>query len=323
MQRKKILSILLKLLVGIGSFLVIYIRLKADFTPERIAMLQASAFSARGILLFATCIALVFLNWGLESYKWRLVTSPIEKVSFKTAIKSVYSGVCLGNLAPGRATEFIAKIIYFTPGNRPKITVLHFINGMFQFSITIITGLIALTFKLKSFGGHNSWIAYATSGGGIIVLAFFILCIYKIDFILAFISKKISKKTQVAPFKYQFTGSMLAQLFGFSALRYLTFFTQLSLLIYLFYPFDFGATVFTGVALYFLITSIIPMISVLEVAIRTAVAMVVFKGSGIDTTVLAMAAVLLWLLNIVIPSAIGYYFLVKQKFNFKLSDLKK
>lgn len=323
MHRKKILSILLKLLVGIGSFFVIYIRLKSDFTPERIALLQTSAFSARGILLFAICTGFVFLNWGIESYKWRVVTSPVEKVSFKTAIRSVYSGVCLGNLAPGRATEFIAKIIYFEPDNRPKITVLHFINGMFQFSVTIVAGLLALTFKLKSFGGHDSWIAYATSGGGIVILIFFIFCIYKIDFILAFISKKISKKTKVESFKYQFTGSMLAQLFGFSALRYLTFFTQLSLLIYLFYPYELSAAVFTGVALYFLITSIIPMISVLEVAIRTAVAMVVFKDSGIDTTVLALAAVLLWLLNIVIPSGIGYYFLVKQNFNFKLSGLKK
>lgn len=323
MHRKKILSTLLKLLVGFGSLLVIYIRLKSDLTPERLSLLGASAFSPMGILFFMFCILCIGLNWGIESYKWKIITAPVERISFKTALKSVYSGVCLGNLAPGRATEFIAKIFFFSPENRSKITVLHFINGLFQFSVTIVAGFIALTFKLNDFGKNYSWIVYATSITGSVILILFGLCIYKIDRLLNFISKKISRKKQIDAFHYNFSGRMLLQLFGFSIIRYAVFFSQLSLLIYLFHPFNFTASVFTGVALYFIITSIIPMISVLEAAIRAAVALVVFKDSGIGHTVLALSTVLLWFLNIVIPSAIGYYFLVKQKFNFKLSEVEK
>jgi hypothetical protein len=65
------------------------------------------------------------------------------------------------------------------------------------------------------------------------------------------------------------------------------------------------------------------MISFIEAAIRTAVAIVVFKNCGISNTTLALASILIWMLNIIIPSIIGYFILLKQNFNFKFSLLKK
>lgn len=322
-KRKKILSILIKLLIGIGSFSLIYIRLKSDFTPEKLDLLYASALSSKGILCFVFCLLLIPVNWGIESYKWKVITAPIEQISFKTALKSVYSGVCLGNLAPGRSTEFLAKIIFFEANNRPKITVLHFVNGLFQFSITILIGLLALSFKLHDFGAEYSWLAYATSAGGIVILFILVLCIYKIDAILHFISKKISKQNQLDDFKYSFQHKTLFLLFGFSILRYSVFFSQLCLLIYAFHQHAFNYEIVVGISLYFLITSIIPMISLLEAAIRAAVALVVFKNAGVQNSNLALSIVTLWFLNIVIPSGIGYYFLLKQKFNFKVFASKK
>jgi hypothetical protein len=65
------------------------------------------------------------------------------------------------------------------------------------------------------------------------------------------------------------------------------------------------------------------MISVLEAAIRTAIALVVFKGSGISGSALAFSSLLLWLLNIILPSVFGYLVLLRQNFNFKLFKTKK
>lgn len=320
-KRKKILSILIKLLIGVGSFSIIYIRLKSDFSPEKLDLLSASAFSPRGILCFVTCLLLIPINWGIEAYKWKLITAPIQWISYKTASKSVYSGVCVGNLAPGRATEFLAKIIFFKIENRPKITVLHFVGGMFQLSMTIIAGFIALLFTLNNFGSDSAWMTYTTSAIGIVLLCLLVLSIYKINFILNFISKKISKQSEVEDFQYSFSAALLLKLFGFSALRYLVFFTQFLLLIYLFHE-DIGVAIFPGIALYFLITTTIPMISVLEAAIRAAVALIVFKDSGISTPALALSSLLIWIVNIIIPSIFGYLVLLRQNFNFKLFKTK-
>lgn len=319
--RKKILSRVIKLLIGIGSLLIIYIRLKSDFTSEKLSLLYSTVFSPIGISCFLLCLLLIPVNWGIEAYKWKLITAPIQWVSYKTATKSVYAGVCLGNLAPGRATEFLAKIIFFKIENRPKITVLHFVGGMFQLSITIIGGFIALSYLFKNFGGDSDWMTWTTSIIGIVLILLLVLSIYKINDLLNFISKKINKEKKVEDFHYRFTIKTLAKLFGFSIFRYMVFSLQFLLLIFLFHG-KITFALFPEIALYFLITTTIPMISVLEAAIRAAVALIVFRDSGISNTALALSSLMIWLVNIIIPSIFGYIVLLKQNFNFKLFKTK-
>lgn len=320
--RKKILSILIKTLVGIGSLALIWWRLQGEFTREKLGLLQEELFSARGVLCLAGCIFLIPLNWGIESYKWKVITAPVQWISFRTAIKSVCSGVCLGNLAPGRATEFLAKIFYFKPDNRSKVTVLHFVGGLFQLSVTIVAGLMALLTRLKDFEGDYSWIGAAVPVAAGIMLILMLACIYKIDAILHFVSGRFSKSDAAMKFHYRFSNGSLLQLFGFSVLRYAVFVFQFYLLIMMFSAAP-DAGMFSGIALYFLITSVMPMISALEPAIRAAVALVVFHDSGLSETVLALCSILLWIMNIVVPSVAGYYFLVRQNFNFKISKKTK
>jgi hypothetical protein len=326
---KKILSILIKVLIGLGSFGIIYYRLRSEFTRENLNMLYYAAASYTGLASLLLCLLLIPVNWGIEAYKWMLITAPIEKVSYRTATKSVYSGVCLGNLAPGRATEFVAKILFFHIRNRPQVTVLHFVNGMFQLAVTVIAGFAAIMFHLKSFGKDSSWMLYTTSAIGIVLIVLLAVCIYKIDFLLEKIARKLSKENDPSHFKlskendpshfrYKFTGASVTRLFGLSVLRYLVFFLQFTMLLYMFNGAGLTAPVFSGIALYFLVTTTIPMISVLEAAIRTAVALVVFKDTGISNTVLALSSIMIWLVNIIIPSIPGYYFLVRENFNFKL-----
>lgn len=321
-ERKKIISTIIKVLIGLGSFFIIYLRLKSDLTPEKLDLLADLILSSKGLLCFSVCLLLIPINWGIESYKWQLITEPVEKISFKTAMHSVYAGVCLGNLAPGRATEFLAKIIFFKIENRPKITALHFINGMFQLCITYLFGLAALLIQLNQFNNENIWLAYTTSTIAILIFGVFIFCLIKIDLILNFITKKLNKQQALDDFKYRFTIKKLIQLFGLSLIRYLVFSFQFILLLYLFHPTNFNFSIFTGIALYYLVTTTIPMISVLEGPIRAAIALIVFHGSGISDSALALASVLIWLINIIVPSIYGYSILLKQNFEFKLFGKK-
>lgn len=315
-KRKKILSIVVKTLIGLASLLIIYLRLGKEFTEQKTLLLVDAAFSSQGLLLFGLVLALIPVNWGIEAYKWKLITAPIQWVSYKTASKSVYSGVCLGNLAPGRATEFVAKIIFFKIENRPKITVLHFVGGMFQLSVTIFAGFFALLFRLQRFQ-DSQWLLYAAVAGGIVMLALLILCIVYINPLLNFISRKIKKTGPVEDFHYQFSPGLLLKLVGFSGLRYAVFCAQFCFILAVFHI-PLNAEILVSVCLYFLITTLIPMISLLEAAIRAAIALLVFKDLQVSETALALSSVLIWLVNIILPSVVGYFFLLKQNFNFKL-----
>lgn len=317
---KKIISISIKILIGVLSFLVIYWRLKSELTPEKLPLLKDTFTNATALIILFFCTLLVPLNWGIEALKWQRITKPIESISFLRANQSVYSGIFAGNLAPGRATEFLAKILFFSSEKRAAISVLHFVNGMFQLSITIILGLIALFYKTQDFDGDYLWIKYVGSIGGIVLLIAFIWCFIKIDYLIQLIYKRISKQQNAATEPYRFNTNTITFLLSYSLLRYFVFAFQFALLLYIIHvPIQW--TVFANIAIYFFITTTIPMISFLEAAIRVAIALVVFKNLNISSSHLAIVSILLWLINIVIPSIIGYGILITKK--IEISFLKK
>lgn len=315
---KKIISILIKALIGVASFYLIWMKLKDDLNSERLNAISESVLSMKGALFLLTTIVLLFLNWGLESYKWMLITAQVEKVNFYTAQRSVYSGIFLGNLAPGRATEFLAKIFYFRKENRPQISVLHFVNGMFQLSVTYLIGFSALALQFNSLNGDSVWIAWTSLATSIFVMCLFLLSIVNIDKLLHYAAKKVLGKEQDTPFHFRFGTPLLVKLFSLSIIRYSVFYLQMLLLLALFSG-QFSVEVMSGISIYFLITTSIPMISFLEGAIRAAIALFVFRGCGISDSALALASLSVWIVNIIIPSTIGYLFLLQQQFDFRIS----
>jgi hypothetical protein len=197
------------------------------------------------------------------------------------------------------------------------------VGGMFQLSVTIVFGMIALVLKFKNFDTNNMWVAYLVIVLAVVVLTVFIFCFVNINKILTFVSKKISKQKNISHFDYQFTAKQIIQLIGFSVLRYVVFFSQMLIIISLFSQHQFSIQIVLGIWLYFFITSIVPMISFIEAAIRAAVALIVFKGCDVTNAAVALSSILVWILNIVIPSIVGYFILVKQNFNFKIVLQKK
>lgn len=261
---------------------------------------------------------LVPINWGIESYKWKLITQPIEEISFNSSMKSVYSGLCVGNLAPGRATEFLAKVLFFKPDNRPTITLLHFVNGMFQLSITIVLGLIALILKFNPENGVSSTQFLLIGIFCMLLLAFFSLFIFRFNALQKWIFGLFKKSLTAKQLPYTFTKDSVAKLFSFSIIRYFVFTTQFVLILKMFYSGPLNVMVLASVCVYFLLTTILPMISFIEPAIRAAIALLVFAGLEISEVSLVTTAILVWLINIVLPSIVGYIVIVKEKFEFSL-----
>lgn len=318
---KNIITWLVKILIGLGSFALIYWRLKDDLTPENVEMLKSSFSTSTAYILFFIAVLLIPVNWGIESYKWKLITAPIENVSLTAAMKSVYSGVCVGNLAPGRATEFLAKILFFKPENRPTITLLHFANGMFQLSVTILLGLIGLFLKLNLNSGFSSMQVILIIVFCVALLITFSIFILKFDAFQEKLIRLLKKRVEGTTVSYKFTKPISIRLILFSFLRYFVFTLQFVLILKLFYKgFASEYMVLASVFVYFLLTTILPMISIIEPAVRAAIALLVFGGIGFPEISLVITAVMIWLINIVVPSIIGYIIIVKEKFvlsNFK------
>ncbi|MFO0358141.1 MAG: lysylphosphatidylglycerol synthase domain-containing protein [Sphingobacteriaceae bacterium] len=323
MKSKKLISILLKSVIGIGSFAIIYWRVKSDFTPDNIQLLKQALFNLTSFVFIFISFILFPVNWAIESYKWKLITAQTQEISFKTAMRSVYAGICIGNLAPGRATEFLAKIHFFKAENKLTVTVLHFVNGMFQLSITIFFGVLSLFIRSVTSNEPSSLLHVASITLSIIVMLVFILILFNINRFVGWMYKRFNRDNYEELKPIVWSKKLLIQLFGFSIIRFWVFTFQFVLLLFIFKTEANYIHLFASIFIYFLFTTIIPMFSVIEAAVRTAIALIVFSDLGISNSGLAIVAILLWLINIVLPSVVGYMVLLKENLNFSSFSLKK
>ena len=323
MNSKKVIGIVLKAVIGLASFGIIYWRIKNDFSSENVAVLKEALFSYRSIFFIALSLLLFPVNWAIESYKWMLITEQTEKISFKIAQKSTYAGVCIGNLAPGRATEFLAKIHFFKPENKLKVTVLHFVGGMFQLSITVFCGMLALFLKSYLSTDVSSVLNVVSIAISVIVMLAFVIILFNINRFVGWIYKRFNKANYEELKPILWSKKLLIQLFGYSIIRYAVFSFQFVLLLYVFNLHVNFLHLFISIYIYFLFTTMIPMFSVIEAAVRTAIALIVFSDFGLPNSALAIVAILLWIVNIVIPSIVGYVILLRENLNFSSFSLKK
>ncbi len=310
MLKKNHFSLLLKIAVGLASFGFIYFKLKPQLTPESLDLLSRS-FSATGnFTLLCYAVGLLFANWGIETLKWQVITKAIEPVKFFTALKSVLTGLCLGNLTPGRIGEFAGRILFFKPDNRSKIAVTHFVCGLTQLFTTVSIGLIALCIKITSSAPHGDFKLILICC--LVFFALLVLLILKVNSIYQWLSGlKWMKRFNLGRIEY--SRSILFLLMFLSVLRYSVFSFQYYLLLKINGAQGDTVQLFAAIAVSFMLMSSIPMISFIEAAVRAAIAILLFEQFNANNLQLVTASTLLWLINIIVPSLVGYVIFVKRK----------
>jgi hypothetical protein len=315
MKTKKIL--LLKIALGIICFFFIWLKIKDQFSPEKKDLFFSTLNNEDVLLLFISTILLMLPNWLIESYKWKLISSLIEKITFASAVKGVFSGICIGNLTPGRMGEFAGKLIYFKPENRSKITVTHFVCGSTQLFVTVFIGLLSLIlfFNKKNTDPQFLFISVIFSLIAFTIL-FFIL--FKTNSIYNWISRlKWLKKFQLGTVNY--SRKIILLLILLSVIRYFVFSSQYIILLKICGANASYFELFVPVSISFMLMSTIPMISFIEVAVRAGIALVLFANYISNDLLIVSASSALWLINIILPSIIGYFFILSTKIKLKHS----
>ncbi len=308
---KNTLSTFVKAFIGLACLALIGQRLYQSYSAENLNSVK-EIFTFYNSFLILLTILLLFLNWGIEVFKWQLFTKSIERISFAKAWKSVWMGVCIGNLTPGRLGEFAGRVLFFKPEHRAKATTLHFVSGIVQLVVTIVMGCVGLLcFSGMIDAKYFNPILIAEG----VLLILFIVLLWRINKVIAWLKATNFLK------KYDFSHLeieriMLLKMLFLSTIRYLVFALQFYLLLAACGVQGNVYHIAGAITITYLLLSTIPMISFIEVAIRAFVVVLLFGGLGSNDWKLSIAATLLWLINIVIPSVFGYVFLVRNKFTF-------
>ena len=293
---KQFLVFSIKLLVVAGAFYFIYNQLSKNTALNWNSFYKLlNAKASIGTVLFI--LSLSFLNRFFEILKWQNLVSTIKPISIFEATKQVLAALTAGIFTPNGVGEYAGKAMYYPKTSTKKIIFLNLICNGIQMIITVLFATIGL-FVLK----------FYKIGTFIIVLAlvlFFVLATFKKLKIKGYSIQKLVFHINEIPKKVHRKNIILG------LLRYLVFTHQFY---FLFLFFDINIPYLSMIAskscIYFLSSSL-PSFQFLDFAVKGSVAVYYLGLLGVNEYIVIIVTTLMWFLNVVVPIAIGSFFVLK------------
>jgi hypothetical protein len=271
--------------------------------------------------VFWLVFLLMFLNWGIESLKWKLLLKPLENIRFAKAFKSVFAGCSITMITPNRTGEFGGRILFVEAENRIKAISTNILGSISQMLITSILGCIGLIYLIHFSNLHSKlmllpWIfndfnIYLSFGVSIFLALFY----FKTHFFISFISKFkfLHKIVQHIKIVEQFNIYELLIILFCSFLRYFVFILQYILIMYVMHVEMESSIAFWLVGVFYLMMAIIPTIGFTELPIRSALGISIFGILSTNILGIQVACFAIWIINLVIPATIGGLFLLIKR----------
>jgi len=310
---KRLAFMLVKLTIVFGAGFFIYQKLIhndiLDF-DYFIELLHKNKLVTIPNILFLLSFSI--LNWGIESFKWKILVREIKPFSFRKAMEQSLGSLTASIITPNRIGEYGAKAMYFPKIYRKKILGLNLIGNLAQLVATIVFGIVGLLYVINSYKLPISY--YKT-------LCFTVLGILLIYFIYNYSSKK--KYTIVKGYSFsklkRFCSTLntetIIRTILLSLLKYGVFAHQFYFLIWLFGIDVSYIDAMAFITSMYILVSIIPTIFVLDVLVKGSIAVWLFSFVDANEFVVLAITTLMWLFNFAFPAIIGSYFVLRFKLN--------
>ncbi|NRD19189.1 flippase-like domain-containing protein [Winogradskyella eckloniae] len=316
-KAKQFFFVLIKISIVVGAFYFIYSKVIANENLKFLDFIsflkQNDTFSVQNIIFL---IFLSFFNWFFEILKWQHLVKTINSISFNSAFVQSFAALTTSLITPNRIGDYGAKAMYYSKPLRTKIILLNLIGNLSQMSITMITGSICfLLFTNRYHIDLNYFKIAKITLFFIIVILFTFLGTKQKHFKI----KGFSMATIVAFTKsISITTKRLTLLL--SLLRYAIFSFQFFVLLRIFSVDISYMNAMIVISSFYLLSSIIPTIAIFDVIVKGGIAVYLFGYLGIDELTILSITTLMWLLNFVLPSVIGSYFVLNFKFPKPISQ---
>lgn len=328
---RKTYNIIIRLTIILVTYGFIYeqIILKNNYS-DFVSNLNVTFQNTHFVFLFCLGFLLVFINWGIESLKWKYLIKKIEDLSFSRSVKAVLSGISVSIFTPNRIGEYFGRAFILEKANRFEGVLITIIGSISQLLITIIFGSISLIFFIPEFFDVSEYF-YGYFYIGLVISILVILTLLLIFFlnikILTSILESFSKKKWVKFRKRikifsQYSKKELLTVLMLSFFRYIIFTLQFFILLKAFSVDVIFSQSILIISIIFLVMTALPTITLAELGIRGSVTLYFFglylekHGLPIDQSnigiILASSAI--WIINLAIPALLGTIFVFNLKF---------
>jgi hypothetical protein len=300
-NQKFLVALKLGLFVLMAWFIADRLFLKNDFRQQADFFLLH--FKTENFYLFLLAVLLMPINWLLETVKWRLLIKSAEP--FSHLLKSIIAGVTLGFVTPGRAGEFVGRVLFVSEENKAKIFYLSSIGGIAQSVATLVAGV----FFVFMWSG-NSFFYGITIGVAVV----FLFVYFRFDLLNQLISSNsfLTKHSLVISEKELPSMSVQLQVLLLSFVRFGVYLLQYVLLMLFFGVSSNFWLMLINSGVFLVAQTFSPMMPFVDLSYRGGTALYVFADSVNSLGVLS-AVMMVWLINLVIPSLIGYFFILNRK----------
>ncbi len=308
-KTKQYLLLALKVFILGITFGYIYFKITHNETLD-LKEFSSEVFSKNNNSIVSILIffLLAFANWFFEILKWKTVASVVQKLSFLTAMKQSLYSLTVSLATPNRIGDYGAKAYFFELEKRKQILLLNFFSNSVQMGVTILFGILGLTYIIQKFGLSISFSKLAIGVFSLILIV-----------ILGFVFKEqqlIVKGLSISKVLNHIKNlSFLVKIKAvtYSFIRYLIF-SYLFFYLLLF----FGATIslyeaFPIIFAMYLLVSLVPTIFIFDVIVRGGTAVWLFSIIGVSELTVLSTVLAMWMLNFVFPSILGGYYMFTYK----------
>ena len=274
-------------------------------------------FSKSNKWWIVACILLMPLNWLLESRKWQLLVRSFYNLDLGSSFKGILSGLTIGIITPQRIGEYGGRLLVLPAKFNWEGISSTFLCSIAQNMVNVILGLVGafifLQYHVFDFG--QKYLIYIALGGFCLLAVIYILLIN-----IAYVKRVLSRlglKERLRPIleklRYLKTTPNLTKLavLNIAFLRYIIYVIQY-VLILKFFGIDISwFTGVTGVALIYLLQTGIPLPPLIGIAARGEIALMVWGQFDNNSLGILSASYTLWIINLIIPSLLGLFFVLR------------
>jgi hypothetical protein len=293
---------ILKIIIGVLGITIIYFQLRNKFSLHDIELIKLKLSDTKSQWLLLLCFAMMPLNWLSESLKWHYLITKISPYTFRQSLKATIAGVYFGNFLPYRLGDLGGRLVYLEAKNILQGFMLYTVGGISLVYVTLLSGLVPLLNKIHLFQSYLSGSTITALSIGLVLLFPVVIKILPRLFQLI---KKIKWLRHISsPELFELTNTSLLTVILLSLIRYCIYLSQFALLCIVFgvhYPI---IDLYTKSALMFLLFAFIPSFFATEWLTRISIALLVF--GNYYAFAVTIAASMLWFINILLPSLLGY-----------------
>ena len=261
-------------------------------------------------------VLLMLVNWLLESFKWQYLARALVTLSAWEATEAVFCGLTWAIFTPNRLGEYGGRVM-FLPNRKRIYGVFAMAVGAFgQNVITNITGVLASLWFIYYFLNLNIWLYLVIAVLSIAFLVFLSIFYFHIKWLVGLLDRIrfLEKYHRFFDIMGRYSPRELLTVIGYSLARFSVFSFQYYLVIHLLLPDLPVFQMMMTVIVFLFVQSALPSLDLFDVGVRSFTAAHLFLYVTNQQLAIIAAVSSIWLINLIIPAALGSVFVLKLKF---------